>query len=72
MGVWNDLLVALLFMPQASHETLNVVLATLGTRLTFPIGDLLAGATLSMIPSVVVYLVFQRRLVNGFTIGLGT
>jgi ABC-type glycerol-3-phosphate transport system permease component len=70
MLVWNDLLVALLFLPQADHQTISVILATINSAHTVRTQMLLAGSLLSILPSVVIFLCFQRYLVLGFSLGI--
>ena len=41
----------------------------LGRVIDIPV--LMAGSLVSAIPAVVVYLIFQRQLVNGLTAGIG-
>ena len=68
LGVWNDLLTALLFMPQ-SVQTIGVGLASLpGTHIANT-NAMVAGSVLSAIPPVLVYLIFQRHLIGGLTMG---
>jgi ABC-type glycerol-3-phosphate transport system permease component len=68
LGVWNDLLTALLFMPQ-QVRTIGVGLASLqGTHIANT-NAMVAGSVLSAIPPVLVYLIFQRQLIGGLTMG---
>lgn len=68
LGVWNDLLTALLFMPQ-QMQTIGVGLASLpGTHIANT-NAMVAGSVLSAIPPVLVYLIFQRHLIGGLTMG---
>lgn len=68
LGVWNDLLTALLFMPQQT-QTIGVGLASLpGTHLANT-NAMVAGSVLSAVPPVLVYLIFQRYLISGLTMG---
>jgi len=68
LGVWNDLLTALLFMPQ-SVQTIGVGLAGLPGTHVANTNALVAGSVLSAVPPVLVYLVFQRYLISGLTLG---
>jgi multiple sugar transport system permease protein len=67
---WNDLLVALLFMPQADHQTLSVILGTINGAHEYHPGIILAGVFVSTIPNAVLFLCFQRYLVLGFSVGV--
>jgi ABC-type glycerol-3-phosphate transport system permease component len=68
LGVWNDLLTALLFMPQQVH-TIGVGLASLPGTHVANTNAMVAGSVLSAVPPVLVYLVFQRYLIGGLTMG---
>jgi ABC-type glycerol-3-phosphate transport system permease component len=68
LGVWNDLLTALLFMPQ-SVQTIGVGLASLPGTHVANTNALVAGSVLSAVPPVLVYLLFQRYLISGLTLG---
>jgi ABC-type glycerol-3-phosphate transport system permease component len=72
MNVWNDFLVALLFMPQGNRETFNVMLATLFLQRAgnYPVNAIFAGAVISFTVPVLVFMAFSRRLINGFTLML--
>lgn len=63
---WNDFLWPLVVAQSDEMRTLTVGLATLRTAdVSTP--ELMAGATISVIPCIVVFLVLQRYLVNSIT-----
>jgi len=68
--IWDDLLVGLLFL-QPGQRTITVGLAALSAGRTTSIPSLMAGSFLSALPAIVVYLIFQRHLVKGLTLGMG-
>jgi ABC-type glycerol-3-phosphate transport system permease component len=68
--IWDDLLVGLLFLP-TSQRTITVGLATLSAGRTTSIPALMAGSLISAIPAILVYLIFQRHLIKGLTLGMG-
>ena len=68
--IWDDLLVGLLFLPPG-NRTITAGLATLSAGRTTSIPALMAGSLISAIPAIVVYLIFQRHLVKGLTLGMG-
>jgi multiple sugar transport system permease protein/raffinose/stachyose/melibiose transport system permease protein len=68
--IWDDLLVGLLFLP-TSDRTITVGLAALSSGRTTSIPPLMAGSLLSALPAIGVYLIFQRHLVKGLTLGMG-
>ena len=71
IGVWNDLLVALLFLPDGDTHTVGVLLATINSTRTFDINQVMATSLASAIPCFAVFLIFQRYLVTGLTAGIG-
>jgi ABC-type glycerol-3-phosphate transport system permease component len=68
--IWDDLLVGLLFL-QPGQRTITVGLAALSAGRTTSIPALMAGSFVSAVPAVIVYLVFQRHLIKGLTLGMG-
>jgi ABC-type glycerol-3-phosphate transport system permease component len=70
LNYWNDFLYPLIVTSQASMRTLPVGLATLQTP-TGGLPETLAGATIAIVPTVVVFLFFQKYFVRGIaTTGL--
>lgn len=69
--IWDDLLVGLLFLQNPQQRTITVGLAALSAGRTTSIPALMAGSLVSAIPAIVVYLIFQRYLVRGLTLGMG-
>ncbi len=68
--IWDDLLVGLLFL-QPGQRTITVGLAALSAGRTTSIPALMAGSFISAVPAIVVYLIFQRHLIRGLTLGMG-
>ncbi|MGC2485883.1 MAG: carbohydrate ABC transporter permease [Acidimicrobiales bacterium] len=68
--IWDDLLVGLLFIQNPDERPITVGLAILAAGRTTSIPELMAGSLLSALPAMVVYLVFQRYLVKGLTMGI--
>lgn len=69
--VWDDLLVAMLFLQTPQVRTITVGLATLDASRILNIPVLMAGSLISALPAVIVYLIFQRYLIRGLTMGMG-
>ncbi len=70
LNYWNDFLYPLIVTSSANMRTLPVGLATLQTP-TGGLPELLAGATIAIVPTVVVFLFFQKYFVRGIaTTGL--
>jgi ABC-type glycerol-3-phosphate transport system permease component len=68
--IWDDLLVGLLFIQNPDERPITVGLAVLAAGRTTSIPELMAGSLLSALPAMIVYLVFQRYLVKGLTMGI--
>jgi ABC-type glycerol-3-phosphate transport system permease component len=68
--IWDDLLVGLLFIANTSDRPITVGLAVLAAGRTTSIPELMAGSLISALPAMLVYLVFQRYLVKGLTMGI--
>jgi multiple sugar transport system permease protein/raffinose/stachyose/melibiose transport system permease protein len=68
--IWNDLLVGLLFLQTPQLHPITVGLATVAAQHTLNVPVLMAGSFASAIPEIIVYLVFQRYLIAGLTMGM--
>jgi ABC-type glycerol-3-phosphate transport system permease component len=69
--IWDDLLVGLLFLQNPQQRTITVGLAALSAGRTTSVPVLMAGSFISAVPAIVVFLIFQRYLVRGLTLGMG-
>jgi ABC-type glycerol-3-phosphate transport system permease component len=69
--IWDDLLVGLLFLQTPTVRTITVGLATLQSSRIIDVPVLMAGSLVSALPAVIVYLIFQRYLIAGLTMGMG-
>jgi len=69
--IWDDLLVALIFLQDPSVRTITVGLAVLQSGRVLDIPVLLAGSMLSALPAMLAYLLFQRALIRGLMLGIG-
>ncbi|MDA8290568.1 MAG: carbohydrate ABC transporter permease [Actinomycetota bacterium] len=67
--IWNDLLIGLLFLQEPNVRTFTVGLGVLASSRVVNVPSLMAGSLLSTVPAAVVYVVFQRFLVRGLTLG---
>lgn len=68
--VWDDLLVGLLFLNAPEVRTITVGLAVIQTGRVVNVPALMAGSLLSALPAIIVYLIFQRHLIRGLTMGV--
>jgi multiple sugar transport system permease protein len=69
LWAWNEFLYALLLLQSDSVRTLTVGLTTLQGRYSTDYPVLMAGLTISALPVIGIYLVFQRYLVRGIAVG---
>lgn len=68
--VWDDLLVGLLFLNAPEVRTITVGLAVIQSGRVVNVPALMAGSLLSALPAIIVYLIFQRHLIRGLTMGV--
>lgn len=71
LGQWNQFILPLVLSPDPNHYVLSQGLAFLAIQQGYQNdwSALFAGLTITMIPVIVVYIAFQRRLEAGLTAG---
>jgi ABC-type glycerol-3-phosphate transport system permease component len=69
LWVWNELLIALVFMQKDELKTLMVGISAMRSRNYVNIPATMAGLTIATIPIVVVYMLGQRYFIRGMTAG---
>jgi len=69
VGVWNEFLGPLVIMLRESGFPLPVALASLSSEHGGETGMLMAGAVLTILPSVLVFILAQRHYLKGITAG---
>jgi ABC-type glycerol-3-phosphate transport system permease component len=75
LGLWNEYLFALVFIHDDRLRTLPLGLASLSIQANYrqagqvDAGVLFAGLVIVMLPALAAYLVLQKRLVRGITLG---
>jgi ABC-type glycerol-3-phosphate transport system permease component len=69
LTVWNDLLIALVLLPQDEMRTLMVGVTVFGSRYNSDIPVAMAGMLLASIPMLLLYLVGQRYFIRGLVAG---
>ncbi|MFH8621838.1 carbohydrate ABC transporter permease [Streptomyces vietnamensis] len=67
VGVWKDFLWPMLTLPDPGKQTLNVGIYSLSNGV--PVNVLIAALTIAALPTLVVFLVFQRNIMSGLTAG---
>jgi ABC-type glycerol-3-phosphate transport system permease component len=69
LWVWNDLLIALVFLPSDELKTLMVGLTVFRSKFNLDVPVTMAGLLLSALPMLLVYLFGQRFFIRGLTAG---
>ncbi|MFJ2744852.1 carbohydrate ABC transporter permease [Streptomyces sp. NPDC087440] len=67
VGVWKDFLWPLLTLPDPAKQTLNVGIYSLSNGV--PVNVLIAALTIASIPTLLIFLIFQRNIMSGLTAG---
>jgi ABC-type glycerol-3-phosphate transport system permease component len=68
--VWNELLIALVFLQNEELRTLIVGITTsLQKRFTLDVPSLMAGLTVATVPMIILYIIGQNALVRGLVAG---
>ena len=66
---WNQFLLPLILTQNPSAHTLPLGLSFFMGRYAVDFPRLMAGATISLLPTVIIFIVFQRHMVRGITAG---
>lgn len=69
LAVWNDLLIALVLLPQDEMRTLMVGVTVFGSRYNSDVPVAMAGMLLASIPMLLLYLAGQRYFIRGLVAG---
>jgi ABC-type glycerol-3-phosphate transport system permease component len=69
MWVWNELLIALIFLQRDDMKTLMVGIASMRSRNYVDIPATMAGMLVATIPIVILYIFGQRYFIRGLTSG---
>jgi multiple sugar transport system permease protein len=69
MGTWNDFMWPLIIMTDNSMYTLPVALANLRGEHLLDVELMMAGSVVTVLPVVILFLVFQRHYVRGIMVG---
>ncbi len=69
LWVWNELLLALLFLQEPMKRTIVVMLSSLQGRFTMNQPLVMAGALFVGVPMIIIYLLGQKYFVKGLTSG---
>lgn len=71
IGIWNEYLFALVFVNSPEKKTLPLGLASVSIQAQYKtdFGLMFAGLVIIMVPTLLVYLLLQRQLTKGITVG---
>ncbi|MEC3977152.1 carbohydrate ABC transporter permease [Amycolatopsis sp. H20-H5] len=73
IGLWNETLLAIVFLKDQSSFTLSRALFTFYGAASYQseYGGLIAGVAIVVLPMLVLYLLLARRIITGLTLGAG-
>lgn len=71
LSMWNELILALLLLPDENKRTITSSVAMVVGRFTTNEPLLMTGLLLSALPTVVVLIIFSKYLVKGISAGIG-
>ncbi len=71
LSMWNELILALLLLPDEKKRTITTSVAMVVGRFTTNEPLLMTGLLLSSLPTVVVLIMFSKYLVKGISAGIG-
>jgi ABC-type glycerol-3-phosphate transport system permease component len=71
LGLWNEYLFALVFISKEANKTLPLGLASVSIQAQYKtdFGLMFAGLVIVLVPTLLVYLLLQRQLTSGITVG---
>lgn len=69
LATWNSFLFPFLFANDTAHRTLTVGLASFQGKQTIDWSHLMAGASISAVPILLLFLIFQKQIIQGLTAG---
>jgi raffinose/stachyose/melibiose transport system permease protein len=69
MGVWNDLMLSLIFLSEDKFKTLQLGLMRFRSATYNDYGLLLTAMVVSIIPIIIVYLFMSEKIIGGITAG---
>jgi multiple sugar transport system permease protein len=68
MGMWNDFLWPLVIIQKTEMQTITLALSILKGNYVTNYGLVMAGATITFLPSFILYLILQKQFVEGITL----
>lgn len=71
VNFWNEIVQAILFINRDELRTVTAVVASMGDRFTANIPMIMTGLVLASVPTILLYIFFERYLEAGITMGSG-
>jgi ABC-type glycerol-3-phosphate transport system permease component len=69
LGAWNNFLVPLLYLPSGEYRPLTTGLYQFTGGRTTDIGPMAAGALITIVPVIILFIFLQRQVTEGFISG---
>jgi multiple sugar transport system permease protein len=69
MDLWNDYLLPLVLLSDRTKATLTILLSTLSGQYKNQYNLMMAGALVSIVPILIVYICAQKHFKEGLTVG---
>ena len=69
LGVWNDLLLSLIFLNQETQKTLQLGIVRFKNAFYTDYNILLSGIIVGVLPSILVYLFMSEKIISGISAG---
>lgn len=69
VGTWNNFMGALIFLPDLNRTTIPVAIARLFLSANTDYGAVMAGTAISLLPVVIIYTFFARRIIADLQAG---
>ncbi len=69
VGSWNNFTGPLILLPDLDSTTLPVALSVLSSRVDNNMGALMVGNALTLLPLLIVFMLFSRQIIAGLTAG---
>lgn len=69
IGSWNNFLGALILLPDIDRTTIPVALSTLSGRQQGNFGGLFVGTALALLPLIIVFILFSKRIIADISAG---
>jgi ABC-type glycerol-3-phosphate transport system permease component len=69
MGSWNNFLWPLILLKSPEMYTLSVSIYSITGGIQVPYHLIMAGSSISVLPLLIIFLIFQRQFIAGITAG---